>query len=74
MSNPALHLIHNLPKHDQVDWVTTSDILPSLERKFGSNLIIDRIPPGLIDRELMADAIEGKTDQRLLVLVCLPPA
>ncbi len=72
--SPHLHLIHALPKPDREDWVTTSDILPRLERKLGSALTVDRIPPGPIGREVMESALAGSKGQGVMVLVCLPPA
>ncbi|KAK6910229.1 hypothetical protein I203_104261 [Kwoniella mangroviensis CBS 8507] len=77
---PKLHLIHSNPLEGREDWSNTTidkSFLPNLQDKFGDNLQITRIDPGLIPKQVIVNSLQHETksnkDQRVLVLICLPP-
>ena len=49
------------------------DILRSLAKKFGNSLIVERVPPGPVSKAVMETVLKGTAEERLLVLICLPP-
>ncbi|WWC94057.1 hypothetical protein V866_000895 [Kwoniella sp. B9012] len=77
---PSLHLIHSKPLEGREDWPNTTidkSFLPNLQDKFGDNLQITRIDPGLIPKQVIVNALQHESksdkDQKVLVLICLPP-
>ncbi|WWC89447.1 uncharacterized protein L201_004371 [Kwoniella dendrophila CBS 6074] len=80
-STPKLHLIHSNPITGREDWSNTTEdksFLPNLQNKFGENLIITRIEPGLIPKQVIVEALKNPNpntgkEERIMVLICLPP-
>lgn len=72
LSSPSLHLIHAAPKASKPDWVIDSNLLLPLQMKH-DQLIVQRFPHGEVARHAVQKAVQGMQDQRLLVIVSLPP-
>ncbi|WWD17413.1 hypothetical protein CI109_101854 [Kwoniella shandongensis] len=73
---PALHLIQASPLPDRIDWSNTDTdpaFIPSLQAKFGSRLVVSRIEPGLVGKDVVKNALGGEKGEKVMVLVCLPP-
>ena len=87
-TTPKLHLIHALPPadHSDADWPVSMGYLPRLAEKFGDSLSINRTPQGPIPQASIASALgensiswipwrnEKRKDERVMVLVSLPPS
>ncbi|WVR07165.1 hypothetical protein IAU60_004206 [Kwoniella sp. DSM 27419] len=76
-NGPRLHLIHAKPSAGRVDWAaepSDAAFIPALQEKFGSKLTVSRVDSGLIDKDTLAQVLKGDQNDRIMVLVCLPPA
>ncbi|KAI9639668.1 uncharacterized protein MKK02DRAFT_39990 [Dioszegia hungarica] len=70
---PKFTLIHATPPADRVDWVSDPSLIPALQSKHGDQLAVHRYPPNSLPVDELARAVKA-SGERVMVLVCLPPA
>jgi cytochrome-b5 reductase len=75
-SGPAFDLIHASPSAERIDWVTDPALVPSLKTKHGDRISVHRFLPGSLPLDELDAVIKeaGSHNERIKVLICLPPA
>ena len=76
-AGPQFDLVHLQAGEGKEDWAVSGGMIPRLQAKFGKNLTVHRPPPTLLSGETMKEALGiGRSptkNERVMVLVCLPP-